>query len=378
MKTPPFLVGAALVFWGWEAEFPIVGAVLAGLVEGARWTRWRWELTEKDFGRIWTFCSLVFLAAVVLAFTANQGPADWRGFLQNPSFRTERNVGLAGERTFASVMRWLPMIYYFFLGAQVLSSRQGVPLETVSMILRWRWKRARKLGLPPPPSRTVDVSYAYFAVCLFAAGTHPSENATYYWGGAALLTWALWPIRSRRYGPVLWVAVLVAAVGLGYLGQRGIGNLTRYLGNFNPSWLLSYGRRGFDPTRSQMMLGQIGRAQGSGSIVVRVQPKTDRMPPPLLREASYHTYKGPFWLSGAPENQFDSVASERNGSNNTSFVLLPPKAGPGGHDRLLSAGGKGLLPLPTVAPRLENLVNVEVKKNTLGAVLDSGPDLVVF
>lgn len=372
-------MGAALLFWGWEVDLPIAGAAMAALFESARWIKLRWELTEKDFTRIWTFCSLVLLAAVVLAFTANEGPADFRGFLQHPSFRTQRNAGLAGERTVANVMRWLPMIYYFFMGAQVLSSRQGVPLETISMILRWRWKRARKLGLPPPPSRTVDISYPFFATCLLAAGIHPSENSTYFWGLAALVTWALWPRRSRRFAPALWLAAVAAAVGLGYFGQRGIGNLNRYLGNYNPAWLLSYGRRGFDPARSRMMLGQIGQVQSSGAIVVRVQPQTSRAPPPLLREASYRTYKGQFWLSGSHESDFEIIASERNGSNDTSFVLLAPKT----NSQVVSIacylpGGKGLLPLPPGATRLDDLVNVEVKRNPLGAVLDSGPGLVVF
>ena len=379
MKTPPFLLAAALLFWGWETGFLLAGALMGILIESPRWTRLRWELSDKDFGRIWTFCSVVLLAAVVLAFTASQGPAEVRGFLRNPSFHTQRSAGLAGQRTAADVLRWLPMIYFLFAGAQAVSSRQGVPLETISMILQLRWKRARKLGLPAPASRTVDVSYPYFGACLFAAGIHPGEDASYFWGSAALLAWALWPRRSRRFGLALWVGTLAAALALGYSGQRGIGSLNRYLGNFNPVWLLSFGRRGFDHAQSKLMLGQIGRAKGSGSIVIRVQPKTGRMPPTLLREASYHTYRGQFWLSGIPEKDFDRLDPERDGLNDSSFALLPPKRN--SQTATISCylpGGKGLLPLPTGTTRLENLVYFTLYKNSLGAVLEAGPGLVVF
>jgi len=379
MKTPPLLMGAALCFWGWEAGFPVVGALMAVLIEIPRWTKLRWEISDKDFGRIWTFCSLILLAAVVMAFTANQGPADLGSFLQRPNFQTQRAAGLAGERTAANVLRWLPMIYYLFLGAQALSARQGVPLETISMILQIRWKRARKLGLVPPPSRTVDVSYPYFATCLFAAGIHPAEDASYFWSMAALLAWALWPRRSPRFGLVLWMAALGAALTLGYSGQRGIGNLSRYLGNFNPSFLLTFGRHGFDHAQSKLTLGQIGRAQGSGSIVIRVQPKSNRMPPPLLREASYHTYHGQSWLSGIMEKDFDRIDPERDGMTDTSFALLPLK--PNSQTASIAAylpGGKGLLPLPSGTTRLENLVSFYLCKNALGTVLETGPGVVVF
>ena len=379
MKTPPFLMAAALLFWGFETGFLPAAALMAILVEMPRWTRLRWEFGDKDFGRIWTFCSLILLTAAVLAFTSNQGPADLRGFLLNPNFRTQREAGLAGQKTLASVLSWLPMIYFAFLGAQVVSSRQGVPLETISLILQRRWKRARKLGLPTPASRMVDISPVYFGVCLFAAGLHPSEGAVYFWGLAGLLAWAFWPRRSRRFGVVLWAVSLAAALTLGYFGQAGISGLNRYLGNFNPVWLLNLGRRGFDHAQSKLMLGQVGRTKGSGSIVIRVQPKTGRMAPPLLREASYNTYHGQFWLSGFLEKDFDRLDPERDGIDDTSFALLPLKPKPQvATIACYLPGGKGLLPLPTGVCRLENLLTFYLCRNPLGAVLETGPGLVVF
>src|SRR5215472_8638590 len=129
MKPPPFLMGAGLLFWGWQTGFLAAGALMAAILESARWLEARWEFTDEDFTRVWTFCTLLFLAAAVYAFTANEGPADFRGFFQNPNFFTQRTAGASSARTAASLLRWVPMVFFLFIAAQVYSSREGIPLR---------------------------------------------------------------------------------------------------------------------------------------------------------------------------------------------------------------------------------------------------------
>ena len=62
MKTPPLLLGAALLFWGWQTGHLVEGAVMAAVLEGAQWIKARWDFTDEDFRRIWTFCALLLLA----------------------------------------------------------------------------------------------------------------------------------------------------------------------------------------------------------------------------------------------------------------------------------------------------------------------------
>ncbi len=38
MKTPPFLLGATLVFWGWQTGFLVPGLVMGVALEGTRFT----------------------------------------------------------------------------------------------------------------------------------------------------------------------------------------------------------------------------------------------------------------------------------------------------------------------------------------------------
>src|SRR4029077_17249160 len=160
---------------------------------------------------------------------------------------------------------------FFFMAAQAYSGRAEIPLSTISLILRRRWKKAVRRGERPPPSPTLNVSYPYFAVCLFAASIHGSEDNSYFVGLCILLTWGLWSQRSRRFGVAIWVCALALAFGMGYFGQHGIGQLQSYIQNLDPQWLMGFARRrGTDPTQSRTSLGQIGRVKTSGKIISRL------------------------------------------------------------------------------------------------------------
>jgi len=384
MKPPRLLLGATLLFWGWQSGFLLVGALMAVVLESAHFTKARWELADDDFSRIWTFCSLLFLAAAVYTFTANEGPSTFSGFFQNPSPMTQRAAGRTSSRVGASMGRWLPMFFFAFVAAQMFSTRQTVPLTTISLILRRRRKRAQKLRKPLPPERNVDIGYAYFAVCLLASAVHPGEDNSFFWGLCVLLTWALWAQRSKRFAWVIWAAALLTAIGLGYLGQRGVGELRRYLENLNPQWMARFLRRGtgFDPTQSQTRLGNIGNLKASGAIVIRLETKSDTSPPTYLRSASYRTFSRRTWDAGSSKDDFQTAPESPPESRtwpllvktNTAIVSIACfLEGRGSNNSVV-----GLLPLPRGTARLENLNAYFLKTNTAGAVLAEGPDLVML
>jgi hypothetical protein len=176
MKTPPLLLGAVLLFWGWQASFPVVGAIMAAILEGARVIKARWEFTDDDFSRIWTVCTLLFLGAAIYAFTDNGGPGHFGGLFQHPTPAMQVSAGAVTARTASAILRWLPMALFLFVAAQAYSSREEIPLTTISLFLRRRWKNAQKSGRPSPAVHGMNVAYPYFAVCLFAASVHSSDN----------------------------------------------------------------------------------------------------------------------------------------------------------------------------------------------------------
>ncbi|HXT11761.1 MAG TPA: transglutaminase domain-containing protein [Candidatus Angelobacter sp.] len=384
MKIPPLVLGATLLFWGWQTDFLIPGVLMGLLLEGSRFFKLRWELEDGDFKRIWTFCALLFLAAAVYAFADNGGPEGFGLFFQVPNISSERAAGMASARTAAALIRWTPMVFFLFMAAQAFSVRQEIPLHTISLILQRRWKQARKLGKPLPAAQGVDVSYPYFALCLFASSVHKNDGNSYFWGLCALLGWVLWLRRPRRFGLGVWIGALALAIAFGYSGARGMGLLQRYVDTFNFQLVARIFRRNqTDPSKSQTQIGQIGAIETSPRIVIWLKPRGGEFPA-YLREASYRTFRSPTWYANRSTRTFTQILPSV--TNETTWPLgiaktnisrigitcyLPDR------DRE-THNPVGLLPLPSGSARLENFPAYVIKKSTAGAVLAEGPGLVQF
>jgi hypothetical protein len=196
--------------------------------------------------------------------------------------------------------------------------------------------------------------------------------------------WALWARRSRRFAFAVWATTLVAAIALGFFGQRSVTQLQRYLENLNPRWFARFMRRGFGfaPTRSQTALGNVGDTKTSGQIVIRLEPQDGSPAPTYLRAASYRAYRSQIWFAGSSKEDF--VRVDEDFPNSGGWNLLSGKTNPMRVniscylDGVKNSSPAGLLPLPTGSRRLEKLPAYVVEKNSAGAVLAQGPGLVTF
>lgn len=379
MKTPPMLIGAALLFWGWQADFLVVSAVLAAVLEGSRFIKLRWELTNEDFSRLWVFCTLLLLASAAYAFTSSNGPANFRELFSDSNFSPEHTVGATGTKTAVLLIRWLPLVFFLFIAAQAFSSQQGVPLEVISLILRRRWKKLQKSGKPMPPVRVVNMTYPYFLLCLFAATTHPSQmgNDSFFACLCGLSIWALWPLRSRRFNLAIWAGAMGMALLMAYGGVHGLVRLQRVVSQYNPQWLADWLAQGLDPFENRTQIGQIGRIETSRRIVIRLQTTNNLAPPEYLREAAYQLYNSSVWYSGSTKSDFAPVAEDPFGSG--TFTLLPGQRNP----RTVKIacylpGGRSLLPLPGDTGTIEHLQAYLLQKNAMGSLFATGPGLVIY
>lgn len=385
MKPPPFLLSVTLLFWGWQSDLFLPGALMAVILESALVFKARWDFSEDDFSKTWTFCSLVLLAAVIYSFTNNEGPSSFATMFDDLSLSSQRNATTASAQTAAQVIRWVPMIFFPFLAAQTFSNRESIPLTTISLILQRRWRKAKSLGLPAPAARGFNVGYPYFCAALLAASFHPSEDNSFFWGFCVLLTWVLWTQRSRRFSIAVWIVLLAVAATAGYFGQRSVAQAQAYLtNNLNPQWLANFIRRSDDPFRSRTSMGLVGRLKMSGRIVIRLQPDKPNNVPPYLREASYRLYRGQTWYAGSSREDFSPVTEEQPMPSGI-WTLLPDKRATSriniacyldGYDK--AGASAGLLPLPSGTARLEKLAAFTLEQNTAGSVMAHGPGLVIF
>ena len=337
---PPLLLGAALAFWGGQTGFLPVGLVMGAVLEARALVRARSDLARADFNRVSDACTVLLVLLGAYQALAND-PA----------------------RAVTGVIQWLPLVLFPLVTAQLYSAAGGVELAV------FFWSQRQQPGETP----RVDLAPAYFGLCLLSASTG-NARTTFYAGLAALSVWALWRVRGRGSWPS-WLAVVLVATGLGWVGHLGLTEAQRALERRLHALFVAWGRPDVDPSRATTSLGDVGELKLSDRIVMRVEPGPGVRLPTLLHQASYNAYHAPSWL--AVDAAFAAVLPEADGATWTLRREAPTDA------RLtLSAyltRGRGLLALPQGAARLDQLMVVGLARNRLGAVrVDEGLGLVTY
>ena len=193
-----------------------------------------------------------------------------------------------------------------------------------------------------------------------------------------LMAWALWSLRSRRFGWVVWAGAMGLAILFGYHGQRGSVALRQVVEQIIP--LGSPGWRMRRTVRSRTTaIGQIGQIKTSGEIVIRLKTPNGGAPPPYLREASYRVYNSAAWYAGSSKDDFSNVPETPQNSGNWPLVAGKTNGAELSIACYLSGGNAyALLPLPGDAGQLEKLPAYLLRKNSAGDVDAEGPGLVIF
>ncbi|MEI7729630.1 MAG: transglutaminase domain-containing protein [Verrucomicrobiota bacterium] len=372
LNTPPLLLSATLIFWGWQTGLLWVGLLLGAVLEGSRLVKHRWEFANEEFNQLWTLTTLAFVAVAAYALATNEGVSAFNTFFNANSF-AERNTAInKAAKAVLNLIQWMPMLFFPFTAAQAFSQREKIDFKTFSWVLR---RRAAKIGATASVSPGgLNTAYPYFGITLVSASTTAQASPGYYLGLCALMGWALWPMRSRRAPVWAWLLAVVLASGLGFAGHKGIYQLYFIVNNLQAQWLQGFGAKGFDPKESRTAMGQIGRLKGSGRIVLRVEAPAGERTPTLLRQAIYQYYQAPYWR--ASSKNFDALYAE---TNETSWVFHRAPASNTVQIATYLDDGKGLLSLPTGTHRLERLPVFQMETNSLGTVrVGAGPGLVIF
>lgn len=368
MNTPPFLVLAALLFWGWQTNHLLLGIIAGLLLESSRVVKMRWSLTQADFNRLWNVCSVLFLGWAVFLFI-NENTVSFNDFFVNAGRRPEamRQAGKSALIWF----QWFPMIFLPFVLAQAFNEKSEVGLATFSWWLRKQEKLNPNSTLP---REGINVAFACVALTLLSASAATMHGQFFYFGLATLIGWALLSVRGKRYSLAVWCALFVAIAFSGYGGHTGLFRLQKKLEEMNVTWFSRFAAAGMNDKEARTRIGSIGHLKNSDRIVLRL--RTDgSAPPALLRETSFNAYRRITWTVG--KSEFAGVFSE---NDQTTWKLLPRKLARkdlsiAGYFR----GGEGLLPLPRGAAELSDLSVGGVATNQFGgAKITGGPGLAVF
>ncbi len=347
MIVPPFLIGAALAFWGWQSGHLVAGIALGAILEAPRYARLRLDLGAIEHSRIADLSTVGFVTLAIL-LAANRGVSH--GILE--------------------AFTWLPAALAPIMLAQQLSGSGRIPLSALFRYMRKLRRQQPEIKDPP-----VDVSAVYVALTVVSAGVANARGPEYYVGVVLAAAWALHAVRPRHTGVATWVLMLALATGGGYAGQLGLAQLQAQI----EAWAINFSMRGLDadPYRSVTEIGSIGRLKQYDAILMRVYAaERDVARVKLLHRSSYNTYSGTSWL--ARESAMQTIESE---TDNTTW-LLAPAAQPVTWSVRVAAridNGKALLPLPEATTRITGMTAVSMRRNSLGSVhVDVGAEWLQY
>lgn len=342
MRTPPWLMGGVLLFWGWENGFMLWGALLAAALEGARLTRTRWELSDADLNRISDLCWALVVGAALLLYSI------------------EENRVLFVFK----LAQWLPVCFCPLMLAQDYGNRAAMPLSVF-------WWLLRRSPASQTARKSYNISYCYFAFCLLAASASTRPNRFFYPGMALLVALALTSARPRRVSLTAWVILLALAATAGDFSHKELRSMQSAMEAALSTLIADFFRTTPDPRECQTKIGAAGRIVQSGRIVLRLRPEPGGFAPALLREATWDAYRRVTWL--ASNNDFSMA---RAGYNDT-FKLLPTNT----LSREVEIAcyyenGEGFLPLPHGTFEIDD-VQADVWTNRLGVTqIKNGPGLL--
>ena len=265
-SPPRLLLGSSLLFWGAMTGRPLLGLLLALLVEGCHWTRIRWEFDDATCDRVWQFT----VAGITLATAL---------------------IWLDGNRYSAlpMLLSWLPALLMPMQFIQSYGLSDGLPLGSLSFVAKQRRARNQRLGLPDEGTR-FHFGNVLFITCMVAAAVGKQSSSWMFLPGIVALSG--WMLRSAARSSWLLLAPVIAIAGmLAIGGERALNELAEWLGRAG-----GQGRHArYDPNFLSTLIGTTGTVRQSPDIVWRLLPSPGTAPPRLLRSSTLNTYLGTNW-----------------------------------------------------------------------------------
>lgn len=322
---------------------PLIGLLIALVVEARHWSRIRWDFDDAAYLRAWQFSTISIAMVAVL-------------------------IWLDGEHRMAllNLLSWLAVLFFPLQFVQTYGMRDSMPLETFSFLAKRRRLRNERLGLI---GDSVHFNYGnvYFLATMISATAGSKAGSWIFLPGLLLLSG--WMLLAAGRSQIRSLApVLIIAGGLAFAGQIGLKKLADWIGRGGGN-----GDEQFNPNFSYTQIGTKGTIQQSSDIVWRIRPETGSPSPLLLRTASFNFFFGSTWqnqrmstagfkpLSSTLLGE-DSYHLLREGTAVESFTNLPAFNLRG------AVSDQSPLPLPGDVIGLRNIEADEIESSSLGTV----------
>jgi transglutaminase-like putative cysteine protease len=356
IQPPPrLLLGATLLFWGAMSGNAMMGLIVALLLEGANWIRFRWDFDHTACSRAWRISMLLTIIAGAL-------------------------IWLDGDRYTAlpKLMVWLPMLLLPLQFVQSYGLRDHMPLNSLSFFSELHRERNRRLGLGDSVIH-FNFGNPYFVVALVASSLGRNADGWIFLPGLVILGgWLVFSRVKARPFALAMIMLLAGVIGIG--GGMGMSKLHDWATNRSAGG----GYPGTDLTVSKTSIGSLGKIKQSSEMLWRIKITEGGRVPRLLRLATYNGYKYVSWRMELPESvtaameededEFRNLATRELAAGDPYYLLREETATedllkPLPAFRLRGAiRSEDPLPLPGDTATLQHFELDAIEANPLGAV----------
>ena len=280
LQLPAGALGSLILFWGYASSNLAVAAVLCFLVEGLKFSPYRWQLSTKQFQNVADLSSVLFAVVVVYQF------------VQYAFY------GIYG------ILSLIPICIFPLIFAQRLSTNKLFPMSALFLSLR------RKIAVGKATERWVSTEFIYGLSCILAASVNEFEWPLYAYAALAGTIGLLFFARTRSRTPVKWAIPIIIVIALSVSYQAGIQTLYRSAESSMSYWFNQFVWAHANPDKERTALGQLGRLKLSDRILIRVKAPLSIPLPLYLHEASYNRFHLGSWSArGRQRTALDPLPS---------------------------------------------------------------------
>ena len=336
-KTPPFLMAAGLLLWGWQCDFLPYAALMAVILEYSGFSRWRIPISDKEFNHISDLSGIMLLAVVIYLFSVN---------------------AYYGIYTILAV---LPFIFFLLILAQVYSTTGKIKLAALFISLR----RINPSTLHER-NMEIDLSFPYLLICIISASAGNHHELQFYLLIVLLFAWTLGRLRPRHGSMVTWALLFALAATAGYGGQAGLRKFQGVIEETFLDWFSTFTWHNRDPMRNTTAIGSLGKLKLSDRIMVRVDTHGEKITGRiLLREATYTDYGYGIWTNYRNTMQLVDPAADGK-----SWIIN--KTARGSKRYTISfqlQDDRGIIPVPHGINTITNIKATGIDANAYGAII---------
>ncbi|MBD3647534.1 MAG: hypothetical protein HUJ31_08810, partial [Pseudomonadales bacterium] len=164
---PRYVQAVTVLLWGVQTEFLIFAIPMAILLEGRYFFNRRWALTRQDFYRVADLTSIGLACLIAYLF-----------------------MNAREYHFITTLIQLLPIAFFPLVVILAYSTWERMSLDVLFYSLR-RQKE--------PVNQSWDMDYVFMGICLIATATNTDFHVYFLPVSAAIIFFALFPLRSSRY-----------------------------------------------------------------------------------------------------------------------------------------------------------------------------------